>query len=98
MDYFEEQSRKSDNLKIVDADLGMSHSLLLTNDNKLYSVGNNSYYQCSNQVHQESIMWPYLLDKDEIGIDHKTTIERMVAGALTTFVFTSAPLTSETVP
>eukprot|EP01084_Bolivina_argentea_P012407 23254_1 len=79
-------------LKIVDADFGMSHTLILTNENKLYSVGNNNYCQCTNQIKQESIIWPYLISKKEIGVNDNDIIQRVIAGNLSTFVFTSTPL------
>ena len=78
--------------KIVDGDLGKSHSLLLTEGNKLYSVGNNNNRQCTNKVEKETIVYPYLLSRNEIGIDEKDVIERVIAGDLSTFVFTSTPI------
>merc|ERR1712228_46285 len=75
-------------LKFIDSDLGHSHSLFLTNNNKLYSVGNNNHCQCTKSTRNDIISWPYLVTRKEIGIDENHMIERVIAGWLSTFIFT----------
>ena len=81
------------NLKFVDADLGHSHSLFVTNDNNIYSVGNNNHCQCTRTTRDDIVHWPYLLTRKEIGIDDGHKIERVIAGWLSTIVFTSIKTT-----
>ena len=70
---------KIQSIQIINGSLGLAHTLLLTDDNNIYSFGSNKYYQCT-QCYTEFIKIPYFLSKKEMNIDNNRFIENVIAG------------------
>ena len=65
--------------------LGGSHSVILCRDHSVYTFGENRYHQCS-PLHQRRITEPYALSKEEIGMDAKDTVTRVLGNGQSTLI------------
>ena len=73
--------------KIQCAFLTPGHSIILCQNEKVFTFGNNSFKKCSSKISDRHICNPYLLTKQEIGIDHKDHIIKVMgSGGLTVIV------------
>ena len=62
------------------------HTIILTDDNDIYTFGFNHYQQCSVEIKGLHMFEPYLLKKSEIGIN-KGLIIQLIAGSYSTLRF-----------
>eukprot|EP01084_Bolivina_argentea_P103923 186115_1 len=78
---FDKNKKLNDKIFIQKGSMGKHHSLYLTNDNKLYGIGSNEYYQLSPNVlfNTSGQCDPILLSKDDIGIHLDTKILNIFA-------------------
>lgn len=74
------------NVIIEDVSCGFLHSVVLCSvTNNVYTFGRNTYRECSINGH-ENLYLPYLLTKEEMGIDRGMNIKRVIAGLGTTLI------------
>ena len=73
--------------KIVEADEGTNHTVMLTNDGKAYAIGDNTYGQLSNGNNVPSENTPVAVRKDSENIF--TGIKEIKAGDKTTVIVTT---------
>eukprot|EP01084_Bolivina_argentea_P166989 289891_1 len=67
---------------------GYQHTVLLSHYNDIYTFGDNEYNQCSSACKEKKISHPWLLTRNEIGIDENYRIDSVVAGSDTTIIIT----------
>ena len=72
---------------VVQMSCGFDHSVLLTNDNRVYSFGDNNQNQCSSVCKDNTILLPYYLDKQkEFKISSKSYVDRILASTEQTII------------
>ena len=67
-------------VKIVDGDCGNKHSVMITEENKIWCVGDNTYKQCIPYSESTCFESPVELLKADIGIEDYHCIERVITG------------------
>ena len=76
------------NERIIDAECGHEHNVLLTANNNVVTFGYNEYNQCSWILSKdENINKPYILNKEkEIGIKNVEFVEKVFAFSWNTII------------
>ena len=78
------------NKKIINADCGREHTVLLTVNNQVISFGSNYVNQCSPNYDICEYVNPHLLNKEtEIGVEQTDYIETIMADTDSTMIVTS---------
>lgn len=84
------QSEGYDSVIVQQISLGAFHTVLLTVDNEMMAFGKNNCGQCSPKLFRDAIprvSVPYLVERDEMGLDEDQYIARAVAGYNCTVIF-----------
>ena len=67
-------------IKIDHVSCGNLHTVILTTDNRILTMGNNTYYQCSTFNVSENILSPFWLRKEsELGIAEESVCSWILA-------------------
>ena len=76
--------------RTTSASLGSYHCALIDVDNDIWTFGANNNCQCSVVMDPEAnIVRPYLLSKQEIGIEERLCVHRVIASHSTTLIIVS---------
>ena len=85
-EYVDEPYLLSTIKNIIFVSLSRWHTCVLCENQNLYTFGWNASHQCSSKINDKYICNPYLLTKNEIGIDEKDKIIKITSGGASTVI------------